>query len=189
MKRASAAGVFALCLGLAAGCGGRDRDQNPANTAAGDQQATASDQKQAGARPTPITQTGCLTANGDRFVLTDLERRSESATDQPTTQAYQLVGNDEELRQHVGKQVRVTGEAEPTQVSEVRESTPPAPQSGTSGTGTATGTAGQKPESAGAQPQVKSETETRLEVTKLRVQSVTPTGESCAAETRPGARR
>jgi hypothetical protein len=42
-------------------------------------------------------------------VLTDLERRSESATDQPTTQAYQLVGNDEELRQHVGKQVRVTG--------------------------------------------------------------------------------
>jgi len=78
----------------------------------------------------------------------------------------------------------VNGEAEPPQVAEVRESTPPAPESGTSGSGAATGTAGQKPESGGAQPQVRAETETRLEVTKLRVQSVTPTGQSCAAETK-----
>jgi hypothetical protein len=190
MRRSSAAGILAICLGLTAACGGGNKDADNANATAG------SDQKTADARPAPITQTGCLTARGDQFVLTDLQRGTESGTEQAATQTYQLIGNEDELRQHVGQQVRVNGEAEPAQVAEVRESTPPAAQGG------ATGTAGQQPQAggtqpqagaqsqtgtqsqSGTQPQVTAETETRLEVTKLRVQSLTPTGSSCAAETK-----
>jgi hypothetical protein len=73
----------------------------------------------------------------------------------------------------VGKQVRVTGEAQPPKVAEVRESTPP-----TSPTGAA-GTTGQTQPAKPGEPQVATTTETRLEVTQLRVQSVTATGEAC----------
>lgn len=183
MTRASV-GVWALCGVMAAvsvsACGGRDRDAPEGGTAAsGD------------ARPEPITATGCLTAQGDRFVLTDLQRAAETektAADEAATDTYQLIGADDQLRPHVGQQVRVNGEAEPPAVAEMRESTPATPTAG------ATGTAGQaqspqpkqNPENAqqgAAAPQVRTETETRMEVAQLRVQSVTPTGDSCAAET------
>jgi hypothetical protein len=63
-------------------------------------------------------------------------------------------------------------------VAEVRETTPAA-------TPGAAGTSGEQP----AQPQrptVTTETETRMEVATLRVQSVAATGNSCAAETTGG---
>jgi hypothetical protein len=189
MMRGTAAGAFVLCLGLAAGCGGSNKDEQ-AN-------AASDDQKTAEGRPAPVTQTGCLTARGDQFVLTDLDRGTAGASDQATTETYQLIGNADELRQHVGKQVRVNGEAEPAQVAEVRETTPSGPQANATGT-SGQSQAGAQPQSGSAPaqsgsaqmqgggntPQVSSQTETRLEVAKLRVQSVTPTGESCAAETR-----
>jgi hypothetical protein len=61
-------------------------------------------------------------------------------------------------------------------VAEVRESTPPTTPSG------ATGTAGQAEPAKPGEPQVSATTETRLEVTQLRVQSVTATGEACPAQ-------
>jgi hypothetical protein len=179
MTRASVAGVFVLSLGLVVGCGGGDKEANR------DRASGAADEQSASAgRPAPITQTGCLSSRDGQYVLTDLEPAAESSSGQPATEAYQLVGNDEELRQHVGKQVRVAGEAEPSQVAEVRESTPPS-QPGQQ----ATGTAGERPPAAPqpGQPQVSTSTETRLEVARLRVQSVTPTGQSCAAEATGGA--
>jgi hypothetical protein len=199
--RASAAGAFVLCLGLAAGCGGSNKDEQGS--------AASNDQNTAQGRPAPVTQTGCLTARGDQFVLTDLDRGTTRAPDQAATETYQLIGNTDELRQHVGKQVRVNGEAEPAQVAEVRETTPAAPQPNATGTsgqtpaaqpqGSAQAQSGSAPAQGGAgqaqsgsaqmqgggsNPQVTSQTETRLEVAKLRVQSITPTGESCAAETK-----
>jgi hypothetical protein len=199
MKRACAAGVWTLCVLAAIGCG-HNRGEEPR-----DEQGAAANaptpRDEASGVPRPITVTGCLTASGDRFVLTDLERGPEKESQSPpptgqaarsetATESYQLVGNTEDLRQHVGKQVRVSGEAQPPQVAEMRETTPAAPTSGQ-----ATGTSGQQPSQRPqpGQPQVRSETETRMEVTQLRVQSVTPTGESCAAETKgeasPGSRR
>ena len=162
MKRASV-GALGLCLCLA-GCGGADRDRENAGDRAGE--------KTAEVRPTVVTETGCLTARGDQFVLTDLQR----GEGQPTTEAFQLIGDGEQLRQHVGKQVRVNGEAEAPKVAVVQESSPapaePAPQ----------GTAG------GAKPEAKvdTQTQTRVEVRKLTVSSVEPTGASCAAETKEG---
>jgi hypothetical protein len=157
MKQASVAGVLAICLGLC-GCGRADRDRGDADKA-GD--------KTAEVRPAVVTQTGCLTARGDQFVLTDLERGEGEAT----TETFQLIGNHEELRQHVGKQVRVSGEAEAPKVAVVQESTPPSPKTAPEGT------------SGRAEPKVTTQAETRVETRKLTVTSVQPTGASCAAET------
>ena len=179
MKRSSV--VLALCLGLAIGCGGKTdeteiAEREPDVAGRGDN------------RPVPVTETGCLTAQGDRFVLTALERGAAqdkapgaqespagTAGARPTTESYQLIGNESELRQLVGQQVRVTGEADVPKVAEVRESTPPTAASG------ATGTAGQPEPARPGEPQVATTTETRLEVTQLRVQSITATGQACAA--------
>ena len=65
---------------------------------------------------TAVTEVGCVTATGDRFVLTSLE-----SGEMPATELYQLVGTNDELRQHVGREVLVTGEAQPAAVAEVRE--------------------------------------------------------------------
>ncbi len=185
MKRASIAGVFALSLGLTVACGGGKDETEIAER----------DPAVADGRPAAITETGCLTSQGDRFVLTALESAAAggaakpaegakpeqgaptgTAAAQPTTASYQLIGNEDELRQLVGKQVRVSGEADPPKVAEVRESTPPT----AAGSG-ATGTAGQAEPAKPGEPQVATSTQTRLEVTQLRVQSITATGEACTA--------
>jgi hypothetical protein len=149
-------GILAICLGFVA-CGGNREDDKTAEV-----------------RPAAVTEMGCLTARGDQFVLTDLERGEGEAT----TETFQLVGNDDELRQHVGKQVRVTGEADPPRVAVVQESTPPQPEARPQGT------------TGAADPKVRTQSETRVEARKLKVSSVQPTGASCAAETtsdkRPG---
>ena len=161
LHRLSAAVV---CLGLAAACGGGDRaamterENTPATNA-----AVETDEPTG--RPVALSVTGCLTAADGRYVLTEL-----SGDRQPTTEAYQLTNADEQLRPHVGKQVRVNGEAEPARVAEVRESTPTTPA-------TPAGTAGQQ--TTTNQPAVSTETRTRLETRTMSVTSVTPTGQDC----------
>ena len=154
MKRIAMVGVCGLCFSLSIACGGRttaERDE------ARDDEIDIAD-------TTAVTESGCLTASGDRFVLTALE------TGAAETEMYQLVGKEEELRRHVGREVRVTGDAEPAHiVADLRETTPATP-AGTSGTAN------------GAQ--VQTEAHTRLETRKMRVATVTPTGDDCASATR-----
>jgi hypothetical protein len=157
MKRVSV-GLFAIALSVV-GCGRADRDAE--NTAGSDANKTAE------SRPVPVSETGCLTARGDQFVLTDLER----GAGQPATETFQLIGNESDLRPHVGKQVRVSGEAEAPKVAVVQESTPP-PASDSKPQGT----------SGGAEPKVTTQAQTRVEIRKLTVSSVEQTGASCAAE-------
>jgi hypothetical protein len=114
---------------------------------------------------TATSRTGCLTTSGETFVLTDIER-GES----PSTEAFRLEGHENELRPHIGQRVRITGDAEPAKVAVVRESTPPDPNAQPAGT------------SGGATPNVSTATEARVEVRKLTVASVEPTGQTCAAE-------
>jgi hypothetical protein len=158
MKRVSV-GLMAVVVGLF-GSGRADRDAE--NTA-------GNDDRTAEVRPVPVNETGCLTARGDQFVLTDLER-GEGAT----TETFQLVGNEAELRQHVGKQVRVNGEAEAPKVAVVQESTPPPSDSRPQGT------------TGSTDPKVTSQVQTRMEVRKLTVTSVEPTGANCAEEGKSG---
>jgi hypothetical protein len=164
MKRASVAGAFALCLGLTVACGGRTDEQKPV----AERDPKVLDDKDG--RPATISETGCLTASGGRFVLTNLERSDGTPT---TTISYQLVGNEDEFRRLVGQQVRVTGDADPSRVAEVREMSP----------ATATGTSGQQARSASpkpGEPQVSTTQETRLEVSQLLVRSIADAGQPCA---------
>jgi hypothetical protein len=128
-----------------------------------------------------MTVTGCLSSADGRYVLTELEGNNgtRGGTVQPTTETYQLTNADEKLRDHVGKQVRINGEAEPARIAELRETTP-----GTASV--ATGTAGQQ---SGNQPEVSTETRTRLEMRRMSVMYVMPTGADCPAGTASGSGR
>jgi hypothetical protein len=108
---------------------------------------------------------GCLTEANGRFVLTQLSRAGGAATE-----TYQLTtSTPDDLRQHVGREVRIAGEAAAARVAEVRETTPPA-------AGAPAGTSGQQ-----GSAQVSTESATRLEMRQLVVSSVTPTGDECPA--------
>ena len=140
MKRLTTAAASLLCIAMAMACA-RNREVG-------------------------VLQTGCLTQSGDKFVLTDLERREGGAA----TETFQLIGDTDNLRKYVGQQVRVSGEAEPAKVAVVKESPPPPadpPLAGTSGSG---------------EPKVSTETETRVEARRLTVSAIESTGSSCAAE-------
>jgi hypothetical protein len=151
-------GAAALAVLVAGwGCGGGERAtmETPAAVSADENQAP----------PRTITAEGCLTGEGERFVLTDLD---SGQTTETATQSYRLVGMDAELRRLVGQRVEVTGAAQPEQVVEVREVSPPAAPDRASGTS-----------GAGAEPQVDTVQSTRLVVGDLRVTSVNATGARC----------
>ena len=117
---------------------------------------------------------GCLTSSGDRFVLTSLERSDTGTTiAAPATESYVLKGKDDELRPHVGKQVRVSGMSDTPSVAIAREASPAAP----AGSQQPAGTAGQQP---GGGAQVRTEEQTRLEIAELTVREVQDTGRPCA---------
>ena len=130
-----------------------------------------------------VIEDGCLTASGDRFVLTDLEsgephpslKHNWTATrPRPTTEAYVLEGDDDPLRNLVGRRVRVVGEAVPEQIVEIHQMSPrvrvrPA--------NTPVG-------AEGVTPAVGDYAVLRLEVHRLRVMSAYPTGDDCTTEFR-----
>lgn len=128
---------------------------------------------------------GCLTASGDELVLTRLTPAAPgpqadqdgAATGGPlpaqqATQMFTLTGMEDELRPHIGREVRVRGEAQTPEVAVLRQHQLPAP----------TGTAA--PPASGAQDttdgaQVTTMRQTRLETTELTVRSVTPLNRNC----------
>jgi hypothetical protein len=149
--------VAVASLALAAACGGNDGSavETPP-TVLGDDNL---------ARPRSISAEGCLTGEGERFVLTELTHAAGAA---PETESYRLIGMESELRPLLGQRVAVTGTAEPERVVQVRESSPPADAAaGTGGT-------------SGAEPRVSTVQSTRLEIHDMRVTTVDGTGSSCA---------
>jgi hypothetical protein len=153
-------GVWALGLGLTVGCGGAT--DRPAEEARDDNDIDIS-------KTTTVTETGCLTSSGDRFVLTALEGGGAAATEM-----YQLIGAEDQLRPHIGREVQVNGMAEPAQVATLREAAPASP----------TGTAGDDRQAGnGTGAQVTTEAMTRLETRRMQVTSVTPTGDECTGAT------
>jgi hypothetical protein len=135
MSRARILGAWFVCLGVTIGC-----DQ-----------------------PTAIAETGCLTADGDQFVLTSLDTSEGGSAE---TETYLLEGEKDELRALVGRAVHVTGRARVPQVADVREVSSASPV-GTSGNGAKVETASQ----------------TRIETSKLFVASVAPVEGDCSATT------
>ena len=168
MNRLHRLSAAIVCVGFAAACGGNNREP----TAEHESTTAATNAQSESDKPTgeskALSVTGCLTSADGRYVLTELAGDVESPAGS-TTEAYQLTNADQKLRPHIGKQVRVTGEAEPARVAEVRESTPSTPAA-------PAGTAGQETTN---QPAVSTETRTRLETRRMSVMSVTATGQDC----------
>ena len=154
MKQVSAAGVCVLCAAIAVACDRNRADEAEVNTAQGATEQREQDED-------PISVSGCLTMQNDRYVLTRLEGDADPVA---ATEVYQLTDADDDLREHVGKVIQVFGEAPPAQVAQVDQSTT-----------TASGTSGQASGSA----QVSVRETTRFEATTLDVVSVIPTGRAC----------
>jgi hypothetical protein len=146
--------AFALAAGSAA-CGhGPSASQDRANTPPETQTATASN------TPMTTTVTGCLAAGdaADTYVLN--AARAAGATASAT---YNLVGaNSDQLRGHIGEQVKVSGTV--TSGEQIAERSMPQAEThkakGTSGT-----------------PVVQ--TQTDVQIRRLQVSSVSPEGQKC----------
>ena len=150
--------LMSMCIGavlLSSACGRRDNARNDDKSI-----LDLATQRAPAGSVAPVSVDGCLSASGDKFMLASLDKDSSKTT------VYQLMNADDQLRNLVGKEVRVTGEAQPTQSAETREVTPPAP----------TATAGET-----AEPKVSTVEDTKLDVHKMTVASVAPTGDACAA--------
>jgi hypothetical protein len=135
MSRAGILGAWFVCLGVTYGC-----DQ-----------------------PRAIAETGCLTADGDQFVLTALDTAEGGSAE---TETYLLEGEEDELRSLVGRAVHITGRARVPEIAEVREVSSASPVA-TSGSGA----------------KVETESQTRIETSKLFVASVAPAEGNCSAAT------
>jgi hypothetical protein len=154
--------LMSICVGavvLGAGCGRRDASQDASQDNKKNILDLAAQPPLAGGI-TPVEVTGCLSASGDRFVLSRIDK------DDSKTVAYQLINANNQLTSYVGREVRVTGEAQPTQKAETRAITPPQPAA-TSGR-------------SGAEAKVTTVEETKVDMQKLAVSSVSPTGEACS---------
>lgn len=164
--------VIAALAGVAA-CGRSDDGQvlEDPPTVLGDDNAVP---------PQPMVVEGCLTASGDRFVLTELapgapgptaaEQRGEvaGAKPEPTTETYRLVGMTDELRPHVNQRVEISGEAEPEHVVDMRRVSPPLEAQGTPAAGT-----------SGPDATVTTVEAARIEISDLLVRSVRALGQPC----------
>jgi len=82
---------------------------------------------------------------------------------------------DHELRPHVGKRVRITGEFEPEEVVDVRQSSPPG------GANQPAGTAGSPRTPQRPEAEVETTETARIEINDLQVRSVAATSEPCVA--------
>jgi hypothetical protein len=158
--------IFSVALGSAA-CS-RTADER-------DQAQEAAIAARDGAAGDEITVTGCLSGAADRaaFVVT-ADRNAltsgalHSRDGETPTYTYELVGNTADLSQHVGKQVQVTGSLdedreEEAKVDDEAESKQPPVQSGDDK----------------VTPAIETDTEMEIEVRRLTVSTVTPTGRAC----------
>ena len=154
MKRTILMSICAGAVVLSVGCGRRNAQDDKKNIL-----DLATHPAPAGAIA-PVEVVGCLSASGNRFVVSHIDK------DDSKTVAYQLVNADDQLRPLIGREVRVSGEAQATQKAETRAVTPPQPAA-TSGK---------------SEPEAKVTTveETKLDMQKLAVASVSPTGDPCA---------
>lgn len=111
------------------------------------------------ATATPERVTGCLRAGeaGGTFVLT-----AGSTPTQPDAATYELLAAADTLQPHIGKQVEITGTVVTEQTAQSRGATMPAEERAKGTTGT---------------PTVQSTTE--VEVKRLQVTGVAPTGGAC----------
>jgi hypothetical protein len=153
--------LVAAALGTGA-CSGRDDDSKPA--IAGD--PVSGDY---------MTVTGCLSGASDRgaFVLT-ADRNAltsgalHSGSGEVPTYTYELVGGSEELASHVGKKVAVKGRLDDDRDDELDKEVKSKTELPPTRSGDDVVT-----------PAIRTKEELEIQVRRLRVESITPTGSAC----------
>ena len=134
-----------------------------------------------------ITEEGCVTGSRGEFILTSLqpgvphpglEHEPASQVPQPTSEAYRLIGGDDQLRDLTGERVTVTGEADPARGVQIRMMSAPTPPRDDAGTPAA----GSTDPDAGGAPDVTVDTGTqvRLELHDLDVLTINSSGTPCS---------
>jgi hypothetical protein len=158
---------FGFIVSVALGAAACSRSDGRTDT----QAAAARD----GAAGEEVTVTGCLTSASDRgaFVVTAdrnaLTSGALHAGDGETpTYTYELAGNTNDLAQHVGRQVQVTGRLDDDRDDEVKvddedKTELPRTQSGDDK----------------VTPAIETDTEVNINVRRLNVSSVSQTGRAC----------
>lgn len=128
----------------------------------------------AGATGDETTVTGCLTSAPDRaaYAVTVTPEALATAVN-PTktdTYTYELVGNAADLAQHVGKEVQVMGRladfGDEVEVEKKEEATLEPRQSG----------------DEKVTPAIETKTEAEINVRRLHVSTITPTGQPCMTQ-------
>jgi hypothetical protein len=161
--------IFSVALGSACSRAADEQDAtvNARDSATGEAVDAATGEE--------ITVKGCLTAAPDRaaFVLTaDRDALTSDAiyagTGGTPTYTYELMGNTGDLTAHVGRQVEVTGRLDDERKDDVdvdkKERTDlPEVQSG----------------DRKVEPTIKTETEMDINIRRLQVGRVAPTGQAC----------
>jgi hypothetical protein len=162
-----------LSVALASGCSRAADEDDTATTAAARDSATGDAVNAATGEE--VTVKGCLTAAADRaaFVVTaDRDALTSGAiyagAGGTPTYTYELMGNTGDLTSHVGRQVEVTGRLDADREDDVNvdkeEKTElPEVQSG----------------DRKVEPTIKTETEMDINVRRLQVARVAPTGQPC----------
>lgn len=169
IRPALSTSAFLLAASLLTGCGGADETESGVTEIPAEEVAPPGSVPDAQA----TTVEGCLRA-GDQpgtFVLAAVPSEMGAAADRAlrgatATYTYLLVG--EGLAAHVGRQVSVTGTMDDAANIEVDESSESTGQTTTVGDDEVT-------------PTVEVEEEALIDVRRMRVSTVEPTGEACAA--------
>jgi hypothetical protein len=130
---------------------------------------------------TLVTEVGCVTGSGNEFILTDLDEAGPGRP-RPMTEAFLLSGSDREVKAQVGRRVRATGEADPAKVVNVRVLQPMVRVRPKNASGPVDRASATNPEfGKTGEPKVEVGQQLRLEVRRLQVRSVEPTGDECAS--------
>lgn len=172
MKRAHLITAVLVSFGLTAACGPGDR-REPVDDGLGVGTTTQDTDRRtdtglatrdpALTQPMQMTVTGCVTEQNNQLMLTQVEA---TGADRQPGAAYQLVGDTQELRQHIGQRVRVMGAHQTAQMGE--------PGAQADARDTTPGAAGREPIGTTGEPG-----RTAADADTLRVSSVTPVEGQC----------
>ena len=170
--------VLGIIISVAIGSASCSRADEPAHDAAATARDSATGEAVDPATGAEMTVTGCLTAAPDRAAFVVTADRSALASGAMYSRAggtptytYELMGNTGDLTAHVGRQVEVTGRLDTDRkdgvnVGDEEKTELPKVQSG----------------DRTVEPAVETETQLAINVRRLQVTNVSPTGQPCATE-------
>lgn len=175
-------GLFlGIILSMAIGSASCARADEPAHDTAAAARDITTGEAVEPATGEEITVTGCLTAAPDRAAFVVTADRSPLASGAlysrgggTPTYTYELMGNTGDLAAHVGRQVEVTGRLDTDRKDGVNAGDEEKTELPAVPSGDRT-----------VEPAVETETQLAINIRRLQVTNVSPTGQPCVTEEQP----